>query len=79
MDKKESINNMQNVHLSVKCGCIMYTTIILHLTNYGQKKSTNKPHVLAGCRDITVWVESAGRRLCKNIIFYLENILFFCF
>jgi hypothetical protein len=49
---------------------LLITTIILHLTNYGQKKSTNKPDVSAGRRDITVWVESAGRRLCKNRNFY---------
>jgi hypothetical protein len=39
----------------------------------------NKADVSAGRRDITVWAESAGRRLYKNRIFYLKNILFFLF
>jgi hypothetical protein len=37
----------------------------------------NKPDVSAGRRDITVWAESAGRRLCKNRILYFKNIIFF--
>jgi hypothetical protein len=37
-----------------------------------KKKSTNKPDVSAGRRDITVWAESAGCRLCKNRNFYLN-------
>jgi hypothetical protein len=39
----------------------------------------NKADVSAGRRDITVWAESAGRRLYKNRIFYLKNILLFLF
>jgi hypothetical protein len=44
-----------------------------------KKKSTNKPDVSVGRRDIIVWAKSAGRQLCKNRIFNLENILFFLF
>jgi hypothetical protein len=39
----------------------------------------NKPDVSVGRRDITVWAESAGRRLYKNRIFYLFIYLFFLF
>jgi hypothetical protein len=35
-----------------------------------KKKSMNKADISAGRRDITVWAESAGRRLYKNRIFY---------
>jgi hypothetical protein len=36
----------------------------------------NKPNVSAGRPDITVWAESAGRRLYKNRIF---NLIFSIF
>ena len=41
-----------------------------------QKKSRNKPDVSAGHRDITVWTESADRRLSKNRVL---NLIYFLF
>jgi hypothetical protein len=32
MDKKKSRNNIQNMGLLAKCGCIMYTTIVYRWT-----------------------------------------------
>jgi hypothetical protein len=51
--------------------------MIGNLTNYGQKKSRNKPDVSAGCRDITVWAELVGHRLSKDLFLFL--FLFYLF
>jgi hypothetical protein len=39
----------------------------------------NKPDVSAGRRDITIWAESAARRLCKKKLFYFILFLFYYF
>jgi hypothetical protein len=47
----------------------------LHLTNYKQKKSRNKPTVSAGRRDLRVSAELAGHRVTKNRNFILKHFI----